>query len=213
MNNSDKAILIVDAIESMRSLLITTLKSKGYNNFFFAENGVEALSVCRDEIIDLILTNWDMPKMDGLELLKNIRAMDRTQHIPLLMITTETDENKVVQAIHSGVNDFIVKPFTPKLLHQKLELVFSGKLPFIKNRIKKKEDISKAASTDNKAEKAKILVVDDLPSNIDVIVGILKGTYQIRIATNGKKALEISASTPPPDLILLDIMMPELSRP
>ncbi|MFK5894017.1 MAG: response regulator [Pseudomonadota bacterium] len=211
MKKDNKNILIVDALVAMRRLIETTLQAVGYKHFFTAENGVDALSICRDNAIDLIITNWEMPKMDGLELLKNIRVMDKTQNIPLLMITTETDEEKVHQAINSGVNDFIVKPFTPETLYKKLELVFTGKLPYLKpGTLKQKTDETTSTNQQKKPEKAKILIVDDLPSNIDVIVGILKSTYKIRIATNGKKALEIANTKYPPDLILLDIMMPEM---
>jgi len=211
MANKNKKILIVDDIESMRLLLKSTLKAAGYQFFHYAEDGVEALSVCRDNAIDLIITNWEMPKMDGLELLKNIRVMDKTKHIPVLMLSTETDEWKVLQAIDSGVNDFLVKPFIVKALYKKVEMIFSGKLPFLKNGLPKNEKGEILSAYKPKpVEKAKVLVVDDLASNIDVIVGILKGTYKIRVATNGKKALELAAAEFPPDLILLDIMMPEM---
>jgi len=211
MKKKNKKILIVDEVEIMRSLIKSTLKTVGYQFFYFAEDGVEALSVCRDNSIDLIISNWGMPKMDGLELLKNIRAMDKTQHIPILMLSSETEEWKVLQAIDSGVNDFIVKPFIAKTLYKKVELIFSGELPFLKNGLPKQKNGEIISSCQTKEiEKPKLLVVDDLASNIDVIVGILKGTYKIRIATSGKKALELASTEFPPDLILLDIMMPEM---
>lgn len=213
MKIENKRILIVDDLRAMRDLIKSNLLAMGFKKLFFAGNGVEALSICRDMTVDLILTDWNMPKMDGLELLKNIRMIEKTKHVPVLMITAETNEDQVNQAIDNGVNDFIIKPFTPKKLQEKLDLLFAGKLPFLQSGLSKQTKSTTKSDSDQKKVdeiQAKILVVDDLPSNIDVIVGILKGSYKIRIATNGKKALEIAAIDPTPDLILLDIMMPEM---
>lgn len=210
-------ILIVNDFAPMRRIIQNDLQIKKYKHFFSAANGLEAIQICEKEIIDLIITGWNMPVMGGLELVKHIRSAAQTQHIPILMITSETDSAQVNGAILAGVNDFIVKPFTPANLYQKLDLIFSGKSPFIKKEPERHQittisnsPIEKQVPEVTGKGDTKILVVDDLSSNIDIIVGILKGSYKIHAATNGKKALKIAAAMPLPDLILLDIMMPEM---
>ena len=217
MKTENLKILIVNDLAPMRRMIHNDLQIKNYKHFFSAANGLEALQICEKEIIDLIITGWNMPVMDGLELVKRIRSATETQHIPILMITSETDSAQVNEAILAGVNDFIVKPFTPGNLYQKLDLIFAGKSPFIKRELKRHQITT---ISDSPIEKhipevtdkgdTKILVVDDISSNIDIIVGILKSSYKIHAATNGKKALKIAATMPLPDLILLDIMMPEM---
>jgi PleD family two-component response regulator len=205
-------ILIVNDFAPMRRIIQNDLQIKNYKHFFSVANGLEAIQICKKEAIDLIITGWNMPVMSGLELIKQIRSVVETQHIPVLMITSETDSTQLNEAILAGVNDFIVKPFTPAVLYQKLDLIFSGQSPIIKTESTRSdapiEEIPIPGIT-NKGE-TKILVVDDVSSNIDIIVGVLKDSYKIQAATNGKKALEIAATIPLPDLILLDIMMPEM---
>lgn len=211
---AEKSILIVDDFENMHKLIKSNLVSQGYRKFHFALNGIEALGVCERHNIDLIITDWNMPRMDGLELLVAIRKKPATKNIPVLMITAETNDVQVSRAINAGVNEFMVKPFVPQTLYEKINLIFLGKCPPLRGQ-KSQKNADKVvkqhyAHLESSTEPAKVLVVDDLPSNIDVIRGILKDTYKVRVATSGKKALAIADAFPTPDLILLDIMMPEM---
>jgi len=116
----NKNILIVDDFEDMRRIIMENLQSQGYEIFFLAANGLEALSICQENEIDLIISDWHMPMVDGLALLEKIREQGRTRHIPFIFITSGTNSLQVNQAIASGVNEFVVKPFTANTLFQKL---------------------------------------------------------------------------------------------
>jgi two-component system chemotaxis response regulator CheY len=103
----------------MRTIQKRCLDKLGITDVMEAADGVEAIRVLENNLIDLVLTDWNMPNMDGLTLLKEIRT--RNTKIPVFMITTEGERNRVVDAIQAGVSDYLVKPFTPDALKQKLE--------------------------------------------------------------------------------------------
>lgn len=209
----EKHILIVDDYLAMRNSIRESLAIKEQYKVSDVSNGQEALTFCLQNKVDLVITDWNMPVMNGLELIRNIRHNEAIRHIPILMVSAETNQEHFKKAILEGVNGFVVKPFSVESLHLKLEMIFSGKSPALKSSVTasdiKKKPVT-SISTEDENEQATILVVDDLPANIDVIVGVLKTTYNIKVATKGAKALDIVAKHPMPDLILLDIMMPEM---
>lgn len=118
-------ILIVDDFGTMRRIVRNLMARLGYSSFYEAEDGVGALKVLSSVKIDLVLTDWNMPRMSGLELLRAIRCNSKTAAIPVIMITAETKREQIVEAAESGVNGYIVKPFTEETLSNKIELVFS----------------------------------------------------------------------------------------
>lgn len=209
----EKHILIVDDYTAMRNSIRDSLSLKGAYKISDVCNGQEALTFCNENKVDLVITDWNMPVMNGLELIKNIRQEQNTRHIPILMVTAETNQQRFKEAILEGVNGFVVKPFTVESLHLKVDMIFSGKSPALKSSVSssnRKKNLSPKQTQIESNDQSTILVVDDMPANIDVIVGMLKTKYNIRVATKGKKALEIASKQPKPDLILLDIMMPEM---
>ena len=117
-------LLVVDDSSTMRRIIKNTLQRLGYDDVLEAENGVEAweiLSTKRD--IDILITDWNMPEMNGLELVKKARADAHYEDIPIIMVTTEGGKAEVITALKAGVNNYIVKPFTPQVLKEKLEAV------------------------------------------------------------------------------------------
>jgi len=116
-------ILIVDDFESMRRIVKGTLKSIGFSNFIEAEDGVIALKKLEKENIDLIISDWIMPNMNGLDFLKAVKGNEKLKNIPFIMVTAEGQKANVLEAINAGVNNYIVKPFTPETLHAKLKKV------------------------------------------------------------------------------------------
>jgi len=114
-------ILIVDDFASMRRIIKNTLKQIGFKHVFEADDGTTALAMLKDQRVDLILADWNMPKMSGLELLKKIRQDKALKSIPVLLVTAEAQKENVIEAIQAGVNNYIVKPFTPDSMKQKLE--------------------------------------------------------------------------------------------
>ena len=118
-------ILIVDDFSSLRRIVRNALKHGGYTNFNEAANGKEAIEMLRVEPYDLILSDWNMPDMTGIELLHAVRSDKNLKDIPFLMITAEGAREKVLQAIEAGVTNYIIKPFTPNMLLEKIERVLS----------------------------------------------------------------------------------------
>lgn len=116
-------ILVVDDSSTMRRIIKNTLQRLGYEDILEAEDGVRAWEVLDGNAIDILITDWNMPEMNGLELVKKVRADGRYQNIPIIMVTTEGGKAEVITALKSGVNNYIVKPFTPQVLKEKLEVV------------------------------------------------------------------------------------------
>jgi two-component system chemotaxis response regulator CheY len=116
-------ILIVDDFASMRRIIKGTLKSIGFDNFIEAEDGLVALKKLEKEKIDLIVSDWIMPNMNGLEFLKAVKKESKFKDIPFIMVTAEGQKGNVLEAINAGVSNYIVKPFTPETLQAKLQKV------------------------------------------------------------------------------------------
>lgn len=122
----NKKILFVEDSPTMRRIIANSLKKLGINDLSEAENGVDALEKIQKNQFDLILTDWNMPEMNGQELVEHVRKMDNYQNVPILMITTRGMEDDVMTAIKSGVNGYMVKPFTPELLKKKMIEIFAA---------------------------------------------------------------------------------------
>ena len=119
-------ILIVDDFSTMRRIIKNILKQLGYENVEEAENGADAYEMLDAEKFDFIITDWNMPVMDGLGLLKKVRMNPAMKNMPVLMVTAEAEKDKVVTAIQAGINNYIVKPFTADVLKEKMDKIFSG---------------------------------------------------------------------------------------
>lgn len=116
----DHKIITVDDSSTMRRIIKNTLIKIGFSNILEAANGIEALEVLAQNNVDLIITDWNMPEMDGLTFVKTLRAKDQYKEIPILMVTTEAAKEDILTALRSGVNNYVVKPFTPDILQDKV---------------------------------------------------------------------------------------------
>ena len=117
-------VLVVDDFSTMRRILKNILKQLGYENIAEAEDGIKAYEAMKDDGIGLVITDWNMPNMDGLEFMKKARNDPDLKDTPFLMVTAEAEKHKVVAAIQAGVDNYIVKPFTAEVLREKLEKIF-----------------------------------------------------------------------------------------
>ncbi len=117
-------ILVVDDFSTMRRIIKNLLKELGFKNIEEAEDGVAALIKLRSSKYDFVVTDWNMPNMNGLELLKEIRADVELKHLPVLMVTAEAKKENIVEAAKSGASGYIVKPFTAITLEEKIKKVF-----------------------------------------------------------------------------------------
>jgi len=116
----DHSIITVDDSSTMRRIIRNTLQKLGFIHILEAENGVEALEVMSKNKVDIIITDWNMPEMDGLTYVKEIRKNPAYDETPILMITTEAAKEDILIALKSGVNNYVVKPFTPDILQEKV---------------------------------------------------------------------------------------------
>jgi len=124
--NTNIKILVVDDFATMRKIIKNILTQIGFKDIIEADDGTTALELLKKQKVDLIISDWNMPKMNGLELLKSVRSDDNLKDIRFIMVTAEAQKENVIEAIKHGVNQYVVKPFTPKTLREKLEKVFGG---------------------------------------------------------------------------------------
>jgi two-component system chemotaxis response regulator CheY len=117
-------ILVVDDFATMRKVIKNLLKQAGYNNIVEAEDGAEALKVLKSVKVDFVISDWNMPNMNGLEFLQAVRADAELSKMSFLMVTAEALQENVVLAVKAGVSDYIVKPFTAETLNEKIEKIF-----------------------------------------------------------------------------------------
>ncbi|HAL55716.1 MAG TPA: two-component system response regulator [Bacteroidetes bacterium] len=114
-------ILVVDDSITIRRIIINALKTIGYTQVAEANNGKDGLAKVANTAVDFVITDWNMPEMNGLEFTKALRAEGPTADLPILMITTRGTENDVIEALQAKVNSYIVKPFTPQELKEKID--------------------------------------------------------------------------------------------
>jgi PleD family two-component response regulator len=235
------SFLIVDDFDSMRKVTINQLKQLGAVKMVEAANGAEALKILSRMPITMVLSDWNMPVMTGLELLLSVRSDPKLFALPFLMITAEAERDRVMLAIQSGVSELLVKPYTSARLAERIEkglnwkprynrpidpataLAGSGAtvslngVPLVPSPAYVQPTVTtaaapaparKTAATEPANERPTILVVDDTPDNLHLLSSLFKDEYRVKIAHNGEKALSICHSDTPPDLVLLDIMMP-----
>jgi two-component system chemotaxis response regulator CheY len=117
-------ILVVDDMSTMRRIVKNIMKQLGFANVEEAENGEEALIKLRADSFGFIISDWNMPVMTGIQLLRAVRADDKLKNIPLLMVTAEAQKENLIEAIQAGVSNYIVKPFTAEVLQEKMNKIF-----------------------------------------------------------------------------------------
>ena len=119
-------VLIVDDFATMRRILKNIMKQIGFSNIVEAENGKNALKLLKSEPIDLVLCDWNMPEMAGIDLLNAVRGDDQLKAMPFVMVTAEAQKENILEAVKAGVSSYIVKPFTAETVEEKLNKVFSS---------------------------------------------------------------------------------------
>jgi len=119
-------VLVVDDFATMRRIVKNVLRQIGFANIGEADDGKAALKVLKEEKFDLILCDWNMPEMSGLEVLKQMKSDDALKDIPFVMVTAEAQKDHIIEAVKAGVNSYIVKPFTAETIGEKLKKLFGG---------------------------------------------------------------------------------------
>ena len=115
--------LVVDDSSTMRRIIINTLNKLGYQEVLEAANGREGIERLTTSEIDLVITDWNMPEMNGIDFIRALRAIDTSKDMPILMVTTNAAKDDIVEALRAGVNSYIIKPFTTDTFKEKIEAV------------------------------------------------------------------------------------------
>lgn len=118
--------LVVDDFSTMRRIVRNLLKELGFVNVQEAEDGVEALKKLRSDSFDFVVSDWNMPNMTGIDLLRAIRADAKLKHLPVLMVTAEAKRENIIEAAQAGASGYVVKPFTAATLDEKLKKIFQN---------------------------------------------------------------------------------------
>jgi len=122
--NKDIKILIVDDFSTMRRIIKNLLRDLGFTNTVEADDGLTALPILKAGGIEFLVTDWNMPGMQGIDLLKAVRADEKMASMPVLMVTAEQKREQIIEAAQAGVNGYIVKPFTAATLKEKIDKIF-----------------------------------------------------------------------------------------
>jgi two-component system chemotaxis response regulator CheY len=117
-------VLVVDDFSTMRRIVKNILRQLGFENILEADDGMSALDVLRSQSIDFIISDWNMPRLSGIELLKAVRTSEEWKDLPFLMVTAEGQKENVIEAVKAKVSNYIVKPFTPETLAEKIKKIF-----------------------------------------------------------------------------------------
>lgn len=123
--NKNMKILVVDDHESMRRIEKQILNDLGFANVDTADDGATALPMLRSGNYDFVISDWNMPIMEGLDLLRAIRADDKLARLPVLLVTAESKKEKIIEAAKAGINDYVVKPFNAEILKAKIDRIFA----------------------------------------------------------------------------------------
>jgi two-component system chemotaxis response regulator CheY len=118
--------LVVDDSSTMRRIIINTLNRLGHRDVVEASNGREGIERIVDQAVDIVITDWNMPEMNGIEFVRSLRATEGTKALPVLMVTTNAAKDDIVEALRAGVTNYVVKPFTPDTIREKIDAVLAG---------------------------------------------------------------------------------------
>ncbi len=124
MPDKNLRFLVVDDFSTMRRIVRNLLKELGFSNVDEAEDGVVALSKLKSDKFDFVVSDWNMPNMTGIDLLRSIRADAALKHLPVLMVTAEAKKENIIMAAQAGASGYVVKPFTAATLDEKLNKIF-----------------------------------------------------------------------------------------
>ena len=123
--DTNMRVLVVDDFSTMRKIVKNILRQLGFTNIVEADDGSTAWEVLNKDNIDFIVSDWNMPNMSGIELLRKVRGSEEYADIPFLMVTAEAQQENIIEAVQAKVSNYIVKPFTPETLGQKIDKIFA----------------------------------------------------------------------------------------
>jgi PleD family two-component response regulator len=201
--------LVIDTNSSMRQIMVSMLRAIGMNNVIVANTESQCLNLITPESINLVICGWSLPKLNALSILKKLRENDKTVQLPFIIVSTMIEQEQIRQAVSYGVSEYLVPPFSKQIFESRVSnAVRIPILPSAKHIARKIN--AKRFSAKSESADLNILIVDDAADNIEIISALIKDKFRVKAALNAKTAMKICLSDSPPDLLLLDIMMPEV---
>ena len=196
----------------MRQSIAAGLRDMGFQEIVLTSNGLEAMHMLRTRPFAAVLSDRNIPGMSALALLHWIRGEAALSALPFMLIATDADNECVQMAFEAGATACILRPYTVRDLAGKMRQILAPETPQspLDGKIGDRliGAVHPADAGEHKSNGSRILIVDDVPLNVAVIAATLKSEYATEGASSGPQALEIARSARPPDLILLDVMMP-----
>jgi two-component system, chemotaxis family, chemotaxis protein CheY len=122
--NKSMRVLVVDDFSTMRRIIKNILRQLGFTDIVEADDGTTAWEILNKDRIEFVISDWNMPKMPGIELLRKVRGSEEFANMPFLMVTAEAQQENIIEAVQAKVSNYIVKPFTAETLGQKIEKIF-----------------------------------------------------------------------------------------
>jgi len=217
MQLHELSYLVVDDLELMRAVTVNQLRALGCEKVKVARNGATALEMLRRGNIDVVLCDWNMPVMSGLDLLRAVRSDPTLARLPFLMITAEAERQRIEEVIHAGVSGLLVKPYNVGNLRNRLERVLTqhqrGVVPPVRNGATAGSTAAsvpplRRRSTDAPLAPSRILLVDDDARVLASTLALFKDDFQVVTASDGAAALAQCQSEQAPDLLISDVQMP-----
>lgn len=203
--------LVVDDQEIMRSVTLNQLRAMGWGKVLSAKNGADGMKLLRAHKVDAVLSDWNMPVMNGVEFLRAVRAEPRWQRLPFLMITSEIERSRIQDVISAGVSGLLVKPYNANALRERLERALHHAPAAPRPAVQMSPAQALPASGDAATlPPTRLLVADDNPTSLAVLNKLFADDYAVTTATGGLAALA-ACQTAVPDLALMDVQMPDIS--
>ncbi len=122
--DTNMRVLVVDDFSTMRRIIKNIIRQLGFNNVVEADDGTTAWEILNKDKIDFIISDWNMPQMTGIELLRKVRSSEEFSDLPFLMVTAEAQQENIIEAVQAKVSNYIVKPFTAEVMKQKIDKIF-----------------------------------------------------------------------------------------
>lgn len=191
-------LLVVDSDPLLTRALVEELQRQGFVQVLQAHDPCSALQLLRQTPVSLVLSEQNLAGSTGLTLFEGMRSDEALAEIPFVLMSSAMQRQDVQRAIQLGIRDLLVKPFTTQRLLERIQ------------RSLQRDDLLTQPRQAQGEERASILVVDDTPENLQLLAGLFRDQFKVKLAHNGEKAIAICHSDNPPDLILLDVMMPDM---
>ncbi|MGG5873954.1 ATP-binding response regulator [Pseudomonas peli] len=198
MSINATTLLVVDSDPLLTRALVDELQRHGFAQVLQANDVASALQQLRQAPVSLVLSEQNLTGSTGLALFEGMRSDEALAEIPFVLMSSAMQRQDVQRAIQLGIRDLLVKPFTTQRLLERIQ------------RSLQRDDLLAQTSLPQGEERASILVVDDTPENLQLLAGLFRDQFKVKLAHNGEKAIAICHSDNPPDLILLDVMMPDM---